>query len=139
NEFPDLRADKAAGKRTIVVRLGKARAAKGFVVLMFAVFFSLVAGVALQLESWYAMTGLATLPIGVFAARHALVHYDNTIVLVPANAATVITHLLTGLFMTTGYLLLGFGVGIEFVAVAAGLFLAMSLFQTRKLGMPPPA
>ncbi len=139
NEFPDLRADEAAGKRTIVVRLGKARAAKGFTVLMFAVFFSLIAGVALQLESWYALTGLATLPIGVFATRHTLLHYDNTMVLVPANAATVITHLLTGLFMTAGYILLGLGVGIEFVFVAAGLFFAISLLQTRKLDMPPPA
>jgi 1,4-dihydroxy-2-naphthoate octaprenyltransferase len=138
NEFPDLRADEAAGKRTLVVRLGKRRASKGYAVFMFAVFGSLIVGVALQLESWYALTGLATLPLGIFGVRHALAHYDNTMILVPANAATILTHLLTGLFMTAGYILHGLAAGVEYVAMVCAAFLLISLVQTRRLVAPPP-
>jgi 1,4-dihydroxy-2-naphthoate octaprenyltransferase len=137
NEFPDARADEAAGKRTLVVRLGKRRAAKGYAVIIFAVFFSLIAGVTLRLESWYALTGLATLPLAVFAARHALVHYDNTLVLVPANVATILTHLLTGLFITAGYILHGLALGVEYVVGIGMAFLVVCLVQTRKLSTPP--
>ncbi|MFX0044934.1 MAG: 1,4-dihydroxy-2-naphthoate octaprenyltransferase [Candidatus Hermodarchaeota archaeon] len=137
NEFPDAGADEAAGKRTLVVRLGKRRAAKGYAVIMFAVFFSLVAGVAMQLESWYALTGLATVPMAIFAARHALVHYDNTMILVPANVATILTHLLTGLFMTAGYILHGLAAEVAYVVSVGAAFFLISLHQAWKLSTPP--
>jgi len=137
NEFPDLRADEAAGKRTLIVRLGKRRAAKGYAIIMFAVFFSLIAGVGLQLESWYALTGLATSPLAVFGVRHALEHYGNTMILVPANVATILTHLLTGLFMTAGYILHGLALGVEYVVFLGAAFLLICVYQTRKLSTPP--
>jgi 1,4-dihydroxy-2-naphthoate octaprenyltransferase len=56
NEFPDARADEQAGKRTLVVRMGKARAARVFAALAGGPFVALV------------LLGLAGLPRGVLLA-----------------------------------------------------------------------
>lgn len=43
NEFPDYDADRASGKRNLVVRLGRRRAAAGYALLQVAVYGSLLA------------------------------------------------------------------------------------------------
>ncbi len=99
NEFPDYAADKAVGKHHLVVRLGRQRAAVGYALLMAGVYASLLAGVASGFLPVAALLGLATLPLAASAVRTALRHHSNVPDLVPANALTVITHLLTGLFI----------------------------------------
>ena len=109
NEFPDHDADRDAGKRTIVVRLGRKRAAKGYVILMASVYFSIIVPIVFYLSSWYTILGLATVPTAIMGSRYALSHYDQSLALIPAYASTVVNHLFTGLFLSLSYLLIGLG------------------------------
>ena len=109
NEFPDHDADRDAGKRTIVVRLGRARAAKGYAVLMAAVFLSIMEPIIFGLTSWYTILGIATLPVAILGTKYALAHYDHPLPLTPAYASTVMNHLLTGLFLSWSYVMIGLG------------------------------
>jgi 1,4-dihydroxy-2-naphthoate octaprenyltransferase len=137
NEFPDASADEAAGKLTIVVRLGKKRAATGYGILMAFVYITLAFGILVNLVSLYALVALTTLPLAVFATRHAMEHHSNTPVLVPANAATVVNHLLTGLYLTVAYLMYGMGLSIEVILIVGLAMLLVVLMQVRSLTKPP--
>jgi 1,4-dihydroxy-2-naphthoate octaprenyltransferase len=90
NEFPDARADEAAGKRTLVVRLGRPRAARVFAAIV-AVGY---AGVALLPLAGLPMTlwlGLIGLPPGIAAARRLIRHPETTRELVPAQGWTLLS------------------------------------------------
>ncbi|MHA2140891.1 MAG: 1,4-dihydroxy-2-naphthoate octaprenyltransferase [Candidatus Thorarchaeota archaeon] len=137
NEFPDAKADEAAGKLTIVVRLGRKRAATGYGVLMVFVYSTMMIGILLNFVSLYAMVALTTLPLAIFATRHAIEHHSNTPVLVPANAATVVNHLLTGLYLTLAYIMHGLGLPLEIVVLVGLVMLLVVLMQYRSLNKPP--
>ncbi len=109
NEFPDFEADKAVGKLTIVVRLGRRRAAKGYAILMIAVYLSIILPIVLNLTNWYTILGMATIPAAALGMKHALAYHDHSLKLIPAYAATVVNHLLTGLFLSLSYVLIGLG------------------------------
>ena len=107
NEFQDRPADAAVGKNHWVVRLGRKRAATVYGLLLAAVYLSLVAGVLFGRVTPFALLGLLTLPIAARAVRVARVHYDHPKELTPANAATIQTHLVTGLLIALGYVIQG--------------------------------
>ncbi len=66
NEFPDARADSLAGKRTWVVRLGKARAARAFAILVLGPF------AAVAVLAWTGLPRGALLALaGAIPALHA--------------------------------------------------------------------
>ncbi|MFW9964999.1 MAG: 1,4-dihydroxy-2-naphthoate octaprenyltransferase [Candidatus Sifarchaeia archaeon] len=107
NEFPDHDADRDVGKRTIVVRLGRRRAAKGYAVLMASVYLSIIIPIIFSLTSWYTILGVATIPAAIIGTRYALTYYNQSLPLIPAYASTVFNHLFTGLFLALSYLLIG--------------------------------
>ncbi len=127
NEFPDYEADKSVGKLTAVVRLGRKRASKGYVVLMVALYLSILLPIFFGLTNWYTVVGLSTVPIAVMASKHVLAHYDQSLQMLPACAATVTNHLFTGLFLSLSYLLIGLASPLLYVFVGGALCLAMSL------------
>ncbi|MFX1271491.1 MAG: hypothetical protein ACFFAX_07370, partial [Promethearchaeota archaeon] len=134
---PDATADEAAGKLTIVVRLGKRRAAIGYGILMAFVYGTMAFGIALNFVSLYAMVAFTTLPLAVFAIHRAIEHHSNTPLLVPANAATVLNHLLTGLYLTIAYVMDGLGLSLEIVLLVGLIMLLVVLMQYRNLSRPP--
>jgi 1,4-dihydroxy-2-naphthoate octaprenyltransferase len=102
NQFPDLRADTLVGKRHWVVRLGRRRAVPAYLALVLAAPLSLAAGVLLGWLPQEALLGLVgVLPLPGMI-RTALRHYDDPAALAPANAATIASHLLTGLGLLAG-------------------------------------
>jgi 1,4-dihydroxy-2-naphthoate octaprenyltransferase len=127
NEFPDHDADRDAGKLTIVVRLGRQRAAIGYAILMAFLYLSILVPILLTLTSWYTILGLATFPIAVLATRYALAHYDHPLPLTPAYAGTVANHLFTGLFLAWSYIIIGLGQEPIYILVWGIIFLSISL------------
>ncbi|HHE46898.1 MAG TPA: 1,4-dihydroxy-2-naphthoate octaprenyltransferase [Bacteroidetes bacterium] len=104
NEFPDYKADKAVGKIHWVVRLGRKRAATGYTVLMILNYLSILL-LAFIFGNLWVLLGLLTIPLALKAARNTLANYDNVTALTPSCAGTIMTHLLTGILLTTGYVL----------------------------------
>jgi 1,4-dihydroxy-2-naphthoate octaprenyltransferase len=104
NEFPDYRADLAAGKRNLVVRLGRPRASRAFALI-------LLAGFLLQLAlplfglSRGVWLGLAGAPWAWAAARRALASPDTTARIIDAQRWTLLSFVLLAVGTAAGLLL----------------------------------
>ena len=108
NEFPDTAADGQTGRRHLVVRWGKAKAAQRFKVIIMAPYLLVVVGVASRLVTPFALISLLALPKAWLAAKILGLNYDKQMELIPGMAATVMATLLTGLLILAGYILLHF-------------------------------
>jgi 1,4-dihydroxy-2-naphthoate octaprenyltransferase len=104
NELPDAVADRGAGKRTLVVRLGRRRAGRVFAALPAAAFalIALLPAWGLPRGIWL---GLAGLPFAAAAARRAWTQAERTAALVPAQAWTLLAFLAASAGMSAGLLL----------------------------------
>ncbi|MEX2160416.1 MAG: UbiA family prenyltransferase [Anaerolineales bacterium] len=104
NQFPDEAADKATGKHNLVVVLGKARAAWGYVLLMLAafglaVYWTLVSGI-FPIGTLLVLGGV---PLAYQASRVILREYAQRS-LVRANVTTIKLHAISGILMAAGIL-----------------------------------
>jgi 1,4-dihydroxy-2-naphthoate octaprenyltransferase len=111
NEFPDARPDAKAGKRHLVVRMGRKRAVKGYKALVAGVYASVLAGVVVDfiglldaLPLWTLLTFL-TGPIALGNIRHLKRFYRHPQALIPANAGTIKLFAMFTLLMCIAYLL----------------------------------
>jgi 1,4-dihydroxy-2-naphthoate octaprenyltransferase len=107
NEIPDRPWDSRAGKRTLVVRLSPEAAIQGYLALTLGTYALILAGVVAGIMPAATLVGLLTLPM-VFRAYNMLrQNHAHPYRLIPANAATVMLHLFTGLLLTLGFLVSG--------------------------------
>jgi 1,4-dihydroxy-2-naphthoate octaprenyltransferase len=105
NEFPDYAADKAAGKRTIVVMLGRRRAMPGYIAIIVTVYLSILLGVLMGLLPWPTLLSFLTLPLAYRGVQGIRQFYDETPRLIPTCAATIQMHIVTALLFTLGYVI----------------------------------
>jgi 1,4-dihydroxy-2-naphthoate polyprenyltransferase len=102
NQFQDYTADKSVNKLHWVVRLGRRRASYVYTGMIAATYLSIVLAVVGGLLPLLALAALAAIPVGAIGVKTALARYDDIPRLTPANAATVLVHLLTGLLLAAG-------------------------------------
>ena len=107
NEFPDLEADLAAGKRHLVARLGLKRSRWVYAALMAAPFVSLFVLIELFHLPDLIIAGLAALPLAVKAVRLIFRTPPTDPEFVSIQALTIQTHFLTGLTLTLALLYAG--------------------------------
>jgi 1,4-dihydroxy-2-naphthoate octaprenyltransferase len=102
NEFPDARADELAGKRTLVVRLGRRRAALAFAVIVAAAYLgvALLPLAGLPATVWVGAIGL---PHGIAAVRRLVRSPDVTRDIIPAQAWTLMSFVLMAVGMAAGF------------------------------------
>ncbi len=105
NEFPDYEADKAAGKRHLVVRFGRKKSRIVYIILVAAVYLSILIPVALLILPVYLLLTLLTLPFAVQASIVAFKDYNNERAIIPAQAKTILLTLSFGIMLTVGYVL----------------------------------
>lgn len=105
NEFPDHDADRATGKRTCVVRLGRPRAAAAFAVIVVAALALLAALPALGFPPAVCLGGVAAWP-AARAARRLLAAPESTPDIIAAQEWTLKAFLLlavgTGMGLLVG-------------------------------------
>jgi len=105
NEFPDYAADKSAGKRTMVVMLGRRRAMPGYILIILVIYLTILLGVVLNLLPWPTLLTFLSLPLAYRGVRGIYRFYDKTPQLIPVCAVTIQLHMVTALLFTAGYVI----------------------------------
>ena len=106
NQFPDYRADLTAGKRNLVVRLGRRRASRVFAALVAAAFVLACLLPAFGLPR-AVVWGAAGLPFGWAAARRLMSSPEDTSRVIPAQAWTLQCFVVLALAMAAGLICSG--------------------------------
>jgi 1,4-dihydroxy-2-naphthoate octaprenyltransferase len=102
NEFPDVEADRSAGRKHIPIILGTAGAARVYCSITGLAYLIILSGALAGILPYSALIGLATLPLGVKAMRGALKYHNDIDHLIPYLGTNVIVVLLTPSLMSLG-------------------------------------
>ena len=107
NEFPDAEADREAGRKTLPITIGKARASILYSVFTSIVYLWIIGAVVAGLMPLFSLIALLTLPIAVRAIQGAIKYRGKIEQLIPAMRDNVLVVLLTQVFLGVGYILSG--------------------------------
>ncbi len=104
NEFPDVAADRTAGRKTLPIMIGEKRAAGFYTFVTLAVYVWIIAWVIAGVMPVWVLLALLTLP---FAIKAIVASFDsrNEQKLLAALPANVMVVLLTQVFLGIGYIL----------------------------------
>jgi len=89
NEFPDLEADRAVGRKNLVIKMGLEKASKGYAILIASTYTWVVIAILLRWLPFTTLVIFITLPTALKATRGVLDNYDNVELLIPAMGANV--------------------------------------------------
>ena len=113
NEFPDIDADRAVGKRTLMLRLGYSRSVTVYIGLiavsyLLVVIYSLLQLFAsLTITSYATLAVLLTIPVAARAVKVLKTNYKDPHAIIPANAGTIMLHLTFGILSVLGFVIGG--------------------------------
>ena len=111
NEFPDMDADGAVGKKTLVLRLGYSRSIAVYIGMVVTAYLLLVvyaifATLSLvPVASIVSLIALLSLPFAWKAVRVLRANYKDPHAIIPANANTIFLHLTFGFLAILGFIL----------------------------------
>lgn len=103
NEIPDKPFDKAAGKKTVVVRLSDDKVLLLYKVLLAATYALIVLLVASRLAPLTALIALVTIPLAVKTYKEVRESYGDPYRMIPGLADNIKLTTLTGLLLGVGY------------------------------------
>ena len=104
NEFPDTEADRRAGRRTLPIIMGGARASLIYAAFTMAVYLWIIGWVIARVMPVFSLISLLTLPFALKAIKGSREHQDMA-QLVPAMGSNVLVVLVTQLLLGIGYIL----------------------------------
>ncbi|MDP3790918.1 MAG: 1,4-dihydroxy-2-naphthoate octaprenyltransferase [Candidatus Omnitrophota bacterium] len=102
NEFPDYIGDKAVGKRTWVVILGKKNAIFIYYILLAAVYVIITALALAKSLPYTCLIAVLSLPVAFKAFTVSRNNYEKIHELLPVNAATIGLHSMIGILLCAG-------------------------------------
>ena len=108
NEFPDVAADTAVNKRTLVVRFGVSAGVRVYQIALITSYIIAAASIFIAPSMFFAgLFYLLTLPIAVLAIRSANKEDLATPGLYRANKITILLHTISALALTAGFIISG--------------------------------
>lgn len=93
NEIPDYYQDILAGKRNIVVRLGREKGAALYMTILLSSYALIILGVAIKVLPWLSLLAWLSLPLALKASLLVRRYYDQPIKLLPAVNNTALSYL----------------------------------------------
>lgn len=102
NQFPDVEADRSAGRRHYPLLLGRTTSAYIYIAFLIAAYMVVVVGVFFRLLPPFSLLALLTIVFAVQIVRSVLVNSENIPALIPAMGQNVIVNLLTPVLLAIG-------------------------------------
>ncbi len=102
NQFPDVEADRAAGRRHFPILLGRSTSAYIYIAFLIAAYMVVVMGVFFRLLPPFSLLALLTIVFAVQIVRSVLANSENIPALIPAMGQNVIVNLLTPVLLAIG-------------------------------------
>ncbi len=102
NQFPDMEADRAVGRKHFPILIGRRGSSLIYGAFLFLAYVAIVVGVALKLLPSASLLGLGTVILAVPAARNAFRFADDIPHLIPSLGMNVLINLLTPVLMAVG-------------------------------------
>jgi len=103
--FPDHDADKSKGRKTLVIVVGKEKAAKLFWLFPMVSYLSIVVGVSLHLFPMFSLISLLSIPLMIKSGLGLQKNYDSVEDLVPFMSSTLMFGRVTGALFVIGFLI----------------------------------
>ena len=103
--FPDFEADKAKGRKTLVISVGKQKATMVFWIFPTVVYFILISGIFYGIFPIYCIFSLAMFPLIIKTGLLLRQDFDNIDKLIPAMSYTITFSRITGAIFVIGFLL----------------------------------
>ncbi|NTV89325.1 MAG: prenyltransferase [Clostridiales bacterium] len=131
NEFPDYAGDLKAGKRTIVVRLGKRKASIFLASILALTVLMIPVNIAAGFIGMASIASLLALPFIINAMVKALKHFNSVQEMLPANISVVNSHMFINSYLAAACLYM---VGSRVVCIIlVALILAYQISVMNKL------
>ncbi len=107
NSFPDYNADKASGRRTLVITLGLERAAKVFIAFPLLAYILIIVGVLSKITPIYTLLSFVALPYALYAYITLLKEYNNSNIerIIPSMSNTVKFSRVTGIIIALSFVM----------------------------------
>jgi len=103
--FPDYEADKAKGRKTLVIFLGKQKATTMFWIFPIISYSVLISGIIYEIFPLYCIISLAVVPLIIKAGLKLKQNFDEIPGLVPAMSSTITFSRITGTLFVIGFIL----------------------------------
>ena len=103
--FPDHDADKSKGRKTLVIAVGKQKAASIFWIFIIISYGIILGGVISEIFPIFSLITLATIPMAIKAGRNLKTSFDNDELMVPVMSKTLGFSRITGALFVIGFLI----------------------------------
>jgi len=103
--FPDFEADKAKGRKTLVISVGKQKATIVFWIFPIVVYSILISGIFYEIFPIYCIISLAMFPLIIKTGLLLKQNFDDINKLIPAMSYTITFSRITGALFVIGFLL----------------------------------
>ena len=104
NSFPDFDADKSSGRKTLVIVLGKKRAASAIWIFPSISYGVIIVGVIVQVLPILSLITLFSIPLLIKSGLGLKQSFDNTEKLVPIMGSCVLYSRITGVLLVLSFL-----------------------------------
>lgn len=104
NSFPDFDADKASGRKTLVISLGKKRAASAIWVFPAVSYGVIIIGAIAQVLPILSLITLVSIPLLIKSSTGLKQNFDNIEKLVPIMGSCVLFSRITGVLLVLSFL-----------------------------------